>query len=78
MAVLLVKKNSVSKEYTNFLDIFFKKSMVIFLNCLNINKYTINLELSKQSPYRLIYNLGFIELKTLKTYIEANLINKFI
>lgn len=43
-----------------------------------INKYTIDLELNKQLPYRLIYSLRLVELKTLKIYIEINLTNSFI
>lgn len=76
--MLLAEVVSVSKKYTNFINVFFKKSAVILLNYLNINNYVINLESSKQLLYRLIYSLSSVELKTLKTYIKANLANKFI
>ena len=36
------------------------------------------LEEGKQPSYLLIYSLRPVELKTLKTYIETNLINGFI
>ena len=44
----------------------------------NINKLTINLEVGKLVLYNLIYNLGFMELKTFKTYIKTNLAKSFI
>ena len=43
-----------------------------------INKYTIELQDGKQLPYRLIYSLRSVELKTLKTYIKTYLKTKFI
>ena len=43
-----------------------------------INDHAIKLEDSKQPPYKQIYSLGLVELKTLKTYIETNLANGFI
>ena len=42
------------------------------------NKYTIKLEERKQPPYKPIYSLGSVELKTSKTYIKTNLANGFI
>ena len=38
----------------------------------------IKLQKNLQLPYNSIYNLGLVELKTLKTYIEINLANGFI
>ena len=52
--------------------------MAELLKYIGINDYPINLIDDKQSPYSLIYNLGPVELKTLKTYIETNLANGFI
>ena len=43
-----------------------------------INEYAIELEEGKQSYFGPIYSLEPIELKTLKTYIKANLANGFI
>ena len=45
---------------------------------LEINEYIIELKKSKQLSFGLIYNLGLIELKILKTYIKTKLINYFI
>ena len=78
IALLLAKKVSVPKEYADFSDIFSKKYMAVLFNCSNINKYAINLKLGKQPPLRPIYSLGPVELKIFKTYIEANLANRFI
>ena len=43
-----------------------------------INDHPIDLLDDKQPPYGPIYNLGSVELETLKTYIEANLASGFI
>lgn len=45
---------------------------------MKINNYAINLINSKQPPYRPIYSLKLVELKTLKTFIKTNLANNFI
>lgn len=76
--LLLAKNVSIPKEYANFLNVFLKKSAVVLFDCLNINKYIINLEPSKQLLYRLIYSLNLVELKTFKIYIKTNLANGFI
>ena len=43
-----------------------------------INDHPIDLLDDKQPPYGPIYNLGSVELETLKTYIKANLASGFI
>ena len=43
-----------------------------------MNEYVIKLEEGKLPPFGPIYNLGSLELETLKTYIKANLANGFI
>lgn len=78
MALLLAKKINIPKRYTNFSDILSKNFAAVLSNCLNINKYVINLEPDRQLPYRPIYSLSLIKLETLKTYIKANLANRFI
>ena len=45
---------------------------------MEINKYTIQLQKSKQPSYSPIYSLDLVELKTLKNYIKTNLVNGFI
>lgn len=78
IVLLLVKKVSISKEYIDFLDIFFKKFTVVLSNHLDINQHAIDLKSDKQLLYRLMYSLGLIELEILKTYIKINLANNFI
>ena len=43
-----------------------------------INNHVIKLEKDKQLPFRLIYSLKPVKLKTLKIYIETNLANGLI
>lgn len=74
----MAKKVSVSKKYIDFSDVFSKKTAAIFPYCSDINKHAINLKPSKQPPYKPIYSLSLVRLKTFKTYIKANLVNKFI
>ena len=45
---------------------------------IGINKHGIKLEKGKQPPYRPIYSLELVELKTLKTYIKTHLKTGFI
>lgn len=65
-------------KHFNFIDIFSKKSTIKLFKHSVINKHLINLELGKQLPYKPIYSLGLIKLKTLKIYIKTNLANSFI
>lgn len=76
--LLLAKKVSVPKKYTHFLNNFSKKFVVILPDHFNINKYIIDLEPDKQLSYKPVYNLGLVKLKNSKTYIKANLTNRFI
>ena len=50
----------------------------MLLEQTGVNDHAIKLEEGKQPPYEPIYNLGSIELKTLKIYIKTNLANSFI
>lgn len=78
IALLLAEKISVPKKYIDFLDVFFKKLMIVFFDYLNINKHVIDLKPNKQPLYKPIYSLSLVKLKTLKTYIKVNLANKVI
>lgn len=69
---------TVPVEYSNFVVIFSKESAVILLEYTKININAINLKEGKQLLYGLIYNLGLVELKTLKIYIKTKLSNSFI
>ena len=77
--LLLIAKNiTVSTKYTDFANIFSKKSAKVLLKRAGINKHTIKLVDDKQPPYRLIYSLGLVELKIFKILIKINLSNSFI
>ena len=68
----------VFNKYTNFTNVFLSKLATKLSRHTRINNYTIKLVDNKQSLYSSIYNLGLIELKTLKIYIKNNLVNGFI
>lgn len=57
---------------------FLFKLAIKLLKNIYINEYTIKLEDDKQPPYRPIYSLELVELKTLKTYIKTYLKTVFI
>ena len=54
------------------------KNIVKLLKNTKINEYIIKLKKGKQPIFGLIYILRLIKLKTLKTYIDINLVNDFI
>ena len=57
----------------------FSKDLVIeLLEYTRISNHTIDLIKGHQLSYKLIYSLGLVKLKILKTYIETNLANSFI
>lgn len=74
----MAKKVTILAKYLNYANIFPKEVVVKLPKHLDINEYIIDLEPNKQLPYESIYNLGLVELKTFKTYIETNLANSFI
>ena len=78
ITLLIIKKVIVLAKYLDFTDVFSKESVEVLLKRIEINKHAIELEKIKQPPYRPIYDLGPVELKILKTYIETNLTNSFI
>ena len=78
LALLLAEKVTVPVEYSDFADVFSEKSANVLPERTGANEHAIKLEEGKQPPYRPIYSLGPVELKTLKTYIETNLANGFI
>ena len=78
IALPLAKKVIVLAEYSDFANLFSKKSADIFLERNKVNEQAIKLDKDKQLLYRLMYSLGLVELKTLKTYIKTNLANGFI
>ena len=76
--MLLAKKITVLAKYIDFSDIFLKESAEVLPKRIKINEHAIELKKGKQPPYRPIYSLGPVKLKTLKTYIKINLANGFI
>ena len=75
---LTSEETGIPTEYSNFSNVFFSDSAAELPEHNGINDHPINLLDDKQSPYDLIYSLGLVELGTLKTYIEANLVSGFI
>ena len=80
IAGLMAKKTltKVHAKYLDFADVFFLDLASKLPRYTKINDHAIELVDSQQPPYRPIYSLGSIELKTLKVYIKINLANKFI
>ena len=78
MALILAKKVIALVEYLDFANVFLEKSANVLFKQTGVNEHDIKLEKGKQPPYRHIYSLWPIELKTLKTYIKTNLANGFI
>lgn len=72
VALLIVEKVIILVEYSDFEDIFSKKLALKLSKRFDINKHSINLELSKQPPYGTIHSLEPVEFKILKTYIKTN------
>ena len=69
---------AILAEYSNYNNVFSVEYVAKLPRYTRINNHAINLEKYKQSFFGLIYNLGLIVLKTLKTYIQTNLANSFI
>ena len=78
IALLLAKEVTILSEYADFLNVFLKELAKVMPEPIDINGHAIELEENKQPSYKSIYNLGQVELKTLKIYIETNLANGFI
>ena len=78
VAILTSEKTGILAKYSNFSNIFSPDSPTELQEHTRINDHPINLLDNKQLPYGSIYNLGPVELKTLKTYIEVNLASGFI
>ena len=78
IALLVAKKVKISTKYLDFSDVFLEEKALILLEATKLNQHIIKLQEDQQLSYRLIYSLGPVELKTLKTYIKTNLANDFI
>ena len=76
--MLLAKKVTMPTEYSDFAEVFLKKSTNVLSERTGANEHMIKLEKGKQPLYEPIYSLKPVKLKILKTYIETNLANSFI
>ena len=75
---MLVEEVRISDEYSDFTNVFLVEKALVLPERIKLNEHAIDLENGKQPPYRPIYNLGPVELETLKTYIETHLKSGFI
>ena len=78
IVLLLAKEVIVLVKYSDYANVFSKKSAKVLPERTGINEYAIKLEEDKKLPYGPIYSLGPVELEILKTYIKTNLANSFI
>ena len=69
---------AVPVEYSDYSNVSSVENAVELPENTGINEHAIELEEGKQPPFRPIYSLAPVELETLKTYIETNLLNGFI
>lgn len=80
--IVILEQDKVSTKiplkYANYIDVFLLDLVIELSEKMNINEYAIELEEGKQPSYRPIYNLGLVELKTLKIYIKTHLKTRFI
>ena len=77
MALLLAKNVSIMAKYSDFAHVFLETSANVLPERTKVNEHRIKLEETKQPPFGPIYSLELVEFRTLKTYIEINLANKF-
>ena len=78
LTLLLIKKDTVPVQYLPFADVFSEKSANVLSEWTGANELAIELEEGKQPPYGPNYNVGPMEFKIFKIYIETNLSNGFI
>lgn len=65
-------------EYLNFTNMFSSNLVMELPKNIKINNYAINNIKEKQLFYGAIYNLGQVNMKSLKTYIKIYLRTNFI
>lgn len=75
---LKIKQVTIYKKYLNFINVYFLNSAIKLPEHSKIKNHFIDPEKGKQLLYRLIYSLGLVKLKTLKTYIKIYLASGFI
>ena len=75
---MFIRKVKILDKYLDFVNIFSEKKVLVLPEHTELNKHAINLKKGKQLAYGPIYNLGLIELETLKIYIKTHLKTGFI
>lgn len=70
--------SEISREYKGYTDVFLPDQTMELLEKTEINKSAIALVEMQQSPYSLIYNFSFVELKILTIYIKIYLKGGFM
>ena len=78
IVLFIAKKVTILAKYADFANVFSNSLAKALLKRAAINKLTIKLVDSKQPIYKLIYSLGLVKPKILKTYIKTNLTSNFI
>ena len=78
IAFLLAEEVRIPDKYSDFADVFPEAKALVLPERTKSNEHAINLEDSKQQPYRAMYSPGPVELEILKTYIETYLKTGFI
>lgn len=64
-------------KYFDYVDVFLPNLAIELSELIKINNYAIDFIEGKKPSNGLIYSLGLIELKTLKTYINTYLKTQF-
>lgn len=65
-------------KYSDYANVFSFDLVMELPENMGMNKYVIEFKDEKQPPYRPIYTLSSVKLKTLKTYIKTHLKPWFI
>ena len=78
IASLFIEEVRITDQYLNFVDILSEQKALVVPELIEFNQHAINLKEGKQPSYGPIYNLGLMELETLKTYIKTHLKTGFI
>ena len=78
IVLLVAEEIKIPIKYSDFSNVFLEKKALILLKAIKLNQHAIKLQKSQQPPYKPMYSLDPVELKTLKTYIKINLVNGFI
>ena len=73
--MLAAKKIQISTKSSDFSNIFLEEKALVLMAITDLNQDAIKLQKGQQLPYKPIYSLGLVKLKTLKTYVKTNFTN---